>query len=153
MTQKSDLQLSIVMSRFIQKIITLDRNEKACHGVTLSQHYMIDALYRKNILTMNELSKELNLAMSTSTRITDILVRDGIVSRQPSEIDRRKVCVTLTEKGREIAEKLNACTQQFWANILNVIPEEKKKQISANMKMLLKALDAAQGSCCDLKDT
>ena len=153
MTQKSDLQLSIVMSRFIQKIITLDRNEKACHGVTLSQHYMIDALYRKNILTMNELSKELNLAMSTSTRITDILVRDGIVSRQPSEIDRRKVCVTLTENGREIAEKLNACTQQFWINILNAIPEEKKKQISANMKMLLKALDAAQGSCCDLKDT
>ena len=153
MTKKSDLQLAIVMSRFIQRIITLDRNEKACHGVTLSQHYMIDALYRKNILTMNELSKELNLAMSTSTRIVDILVRDGIVSRHPSESDRRKVCIRLTEKGREIAEKLNACTQQFWANILNAIPDEKKNQVSANMKMLLSALDAAQGSCCDVKDT
>ena len=153
MTKKSDLQLAIVMSRFIQRIITLDRNEKACHGVTLSQHYMIDALYRKNILTMNELSKELNLAMSTSTRIVDILVRDGIVSRHPSESDRRKVCIRLTEKGREIAEKLNACTQQFWANILNAIPNEKKKQISENMKMLLKALDAAQGSGCEVKAT
>ena len=153
MTKKSDLQLAIVMSRFIQRIIILDRNEKACHGVTLSQHYMIDALYRKNILTMNELSKELNLAMSTSTRIIDILVRDGIVSRHPSESDRRKVNITLTEKGREIAEKLNACTQQFWANILNAIPDEKKKQISANMKMMLNALDAAQESCCDVKDT
>ena len=149
MTKKLNIQLAILMGRFIRKIITLDRNEKACHGVTLSQHHLIDVLYRKDTLTMNELSRELNLAVSTTTRIADILVRDGIITRYPSEQDRRKVCVTLTDKGLEVAEGLKECTERFWTKILTSIPDNKKKEISQNIKLLLNAMDEAEGVCCE----
>ena len=147
MTEKTNIRLSILFGRLIHKIIILDRNEKACQGVTLSQHYAIAALHRKKELTMNALSNELGLAMSTLTRIVDVLVRDGIIQRNPSETDRRKVLVSLTEKGQQIARKLESCTQKFWLNIVKSIPEEKKPELRENLKMILTALDNAVHPC------
>ncbi len=46
------------MSRFVQKIIVLDRAEKFCYGVTLYHAFVIGTLQRKNILSMNELTQE-----------------------------------------------------------------------------------------------
>jgi DNA-binding MarR family transcriptional regulator len=147
MTDKRNLRFSLLMGRFIRKIMILDRNEKNCHGVTLSQHYAIDALYRKKILTMNELSRELGLAVSTLTRIVDVLVRDGFVSRSHSMQDRRKVCIELTARGITLAESLNSCTEMFWHNILETIPEDKKPAIVEDLKILLNALDGAERPC------
>ena len=149
MSDKANLKFSILMGRFIRKIILLDRNEKSCHGVTLSQHYAIDALYRKKVLTMNELSREMGLAISTLTRIVDVLVRDGFVSRSHSKQDRRKVCIELTEQGKTLAESLNSHTELFWRRILETIPAEKKPHIIDDLKILLKALDRAERTCGD----
>jgi DNA-binding MarR family transcriptional regulator len=132
----------------MQKIMVLDRQEKMCWGVTLSQHYVIDTLDRKKVLTMNELSRELGLAVSTLTRIIDVLVRDEIVSRNHSTQDRRKVCIELTDKGKELAENLKECAKYFWGAVLKTIPDEKKKEITDNLKVLLTALDQAGDTHC-----
>jgi len=148
MNDKLNLKLSIVMSRFMQRIMVLDRQEKMCQGVTLSQHYVIDTLYRKKILMMNELSRELGLAVSTLTRIIDVLVRDGIVSRNHSAQDRRKVCIELADKGKVLAENLKACAESFWGTVLETIPDEKKKEIAENLKVLLTALEQVGDTHC-----
>ena len=77
MTLRQDLKLSLLLAKLIHRISVLDRDEKACQGITLSQHYTLDALYRKREMTMKELSQELSLAISTLTRIVDILVFVG----------------------------------------------------------------------------
>jgi DNA-binding MarR family transcriptional regulator len=148
MNGKSDLKLSILMNRFMQKIMMLDRQEKMCQGVTLSQHYVIDTLHRKKVLTMNELSQELGLAVRTLTRIIDVLVRDEIVSRNHSAQDRRKVCIELTEKGKKLAENLKTCAEYFWNAVLKTIPDEKKKAIAEDLKILLSALEQAGDTHC-----
>lgn len=148
MNGKSDLKLSILMNRFMQKIMVLDRQEKMCWGVTLSQHYVIDMLDRKKVLTMNELSRELGLAVSTLTRIIDVLVRNEIVSRTHSAQDRRKVCIELTEKGEELAENLKTCAEYFWSAVLKTIPAERKKVIAENLKVLLSALEQVGDTHC-----
>lgn len=137
-----------IMNRFVQKIMAMDRAEKYCYGVTLSQAYVIGTLQRKSILPMNELSQELGLAISTLTRIIDILVRDEIVCRNASEADRRKVCICLTKKGKDLAEKLQACSEQFWSKIYNTIPDKKRTQVTENLNLLLQSIDGAEQTCC-----
>lgn len=146
---KHDLASQFIdfMSRFVQKIMAMDRAEKYCYGVTLSQAYVVGTLQRKGILSMNELSQELGLAISTLTRIVDVLVRDEVVCRNPSDQDRRKVCICLTEKGKDLAEKLQACTEQFWSKIFDTIPEENKRQVTENLTRLLKAIEGAEQTC------
>jgi len=140
--------LARVMSRLFQKIIILDRNEKTCCGVTLSQHHVIEILSRQKTLTMNELSTELGLAMSTLTRIIDVLVRNGTVLRYPDQQDRRKVCVELSVAGKELAVKLNEVTHQFWAKVLALIPVEKKQAVVENLNDLLNVLEKVRETCC-----
>ena len=139
---------SDIMSLCIQKIITLDRAEKVCFGLTISQAYTIGAIQKNEILTMKQLSQELGLAISTLTRIVDVLVRDNIVCRNHSEQDRRKVNICLTEKGKDLAEKLKECGKLFWTKIFKTIPEEKRQQLTDNLSLLLKAIEGAEKACC-----
>ncbi|MBN1780830.1 MarR family transcriptional regulator [bacterium] len=147
MTSRQDTKLSLLMARLIHRIIVLDRDEKSCQGVSLTQHYTIAALYRKKRLTMNELSREVHLAISTLTRIVDVLVRDGLVQRKPSPEDRRKVIAELTEKGNEKARHLRECTQRFWTDILSRIPDEKKPDLTGQVKLLLEAMESMESVC------
>ena len=147
MKNRTDAKLAIVISQHFRKLLQIDRKENACHGVSLSQHYVIDALNRKNELTMNELSREVGLAMSTLTRIVDGLVRKGYINRYPSERDRRKVCVILTEEGRTLANNLRECSQAFWAEILASIPDDRKRVMIESFKLLNDALDSTDNAC------
>jgi DNA-binding MarR family transcriptional regulator len=148
MSLKNQQQFSIIMTRFVQKIMALDRAEKVCHGVTLSQAYTIGTIYDKKMLTMNELSQELGLAISTLTRIIDVLVRDEIVCRYHCEEDRRKVNICLTDKGKELAKKLWNCSLKYWSNIYNLIPNDMKHEMTNHLKILLKALQETEETCC-----
>lgn len=140
-----------IMSRLVQKILAMDRAEKYCYGVTLSQAYVINSLQRKEILSMNELSQEMGLATSTLTRVVDVLVRDEIVCRNANGQDRRKVCTCLTDRGKELAAKLQACSEQFWSKIFSTLPDEIKKQVPGNLAAILQAIEGAGQTCCSKK--
>lgn len=148
MNTRSDRKLSVVMNRFMRQVMMMERQEKLCWGVTLSQHYVIDALYRRQVLTMNALSKEVGLAVSTLTRVVDVLVRDDVIARKHSEEDRRKVYIELTNKGRELAENLRACAERFWGAVLEELPNTQKKAIAENLRMLLTAMDKVDDTHC-----
>ena len=148
MKDKSKAEFIEIMAQLVQKIMAMDRAEKYCYGVTLSQAYVIDVVQRNNLLSMNELSRELGLAISTLTRIIDVLVRDEIVCRAASELDRRKVCICLTAMGKDLAEKLHSCTEHFWSKIFNLIPNERREQITENLDWLFQAIEGAEANSC-----
>lgn len=57
---------------------------------------------RNEPISMGELSRELNVPLSTATRIIDWLVNTGFVERLPHPDDRRIVRIGLTPTGRGI---------------------------------------------------
>jgi DNA-binding MarR family transcriptional regulator len=147
MTNKRHSVFAIHMGRLIQKIMAIDRSNKLHFGVTLTQAYVIGILYAKQTMSMNELSQELGVAISTLTRIVDVLVRNNWVARKASKEDRRKVCIELTENGRNLAKKLNIYTEKFWANVLQAVPDQHMSALFENIKLLNKALDQSASQC------
>ena len=138
-----------IISNFIRKITVLDRSEKICCGVTISQCYTIETIYRHKIITMNELSRELGLAISTLTRIIDVLVRDKIVERSQNPNDRRKVCVSLTEHGNKLALTLVNYSQNLWKNVFNSIPSEKQENVVESLELLFNILHRKDTTSCN----
>ncbi len=57
---------------------------------------------REEPISMGELSREMNVPLSTATRIIDWLVNTGFVERLPDPDDRRIVRIGLTPTGRGI---------------------------------------------------
>ena len=58
-------------------------------------------------VSMGELSRMLDVPLSTATRIMDWLVKSGYVERLPDPQDRRVVRVGLTQNGRRIYQGVN----------------------------------------------
>ena len=55
---------------------------------------------------MKNIIENLNLLPSTATRQVDMLVNQGLIKRDVAKTDRRKVILTLTEKGKQANERL-----------------------------------------------
>ena len=75
------------------------------HRTTLPRFDVMAALYRRRDgVTMSELSRMLLVSNGNATKVVDRLEADGIVSRTPSDVDRRTVFVALTPTGVTVFE-------------------------------------------------
>jgi DNA-binding MarR family transcriptional regulator len=89
----------------LQKVITeIDFSQKACMQTGKMECQLLHYLYScSGPVNMNELAKVLNVSHSRITRIMDNLVERLLVSRRPSEEDRRCWFAEITQKGKKMA--------------------------------------------------
>ena len=84
-------------------------------GLTYSQWITLLALAEEDGLTVNQLGERLFLASSTLTPMLKILEKKGIVIRQRSVEDERKVHIFLTDEGRELHKASHRCMKVFYS--------------------------------------
>jgi DNA-binding MarR family transcriptional regulator len=131
-----------IASLVYQRLHALQRGEKCCFGVTLSQCLILELLHRQGPLTTRDLAEQLGLDSSTVTRVVDVLVRDQKLRRARDEQrDRRRVFVSLTARGRALAEKLEASGDAYCRQILERIPPESREDVTRALRVLLEAID------------
>ena len=91
-------------------------------------------------LTMSELGSELNVPMSTATRIVDWLVRGGMAERVNDSTDRRVVRVKMSRNGRELYETGMASNKKRISQLLKDFSEQEQSQLLHLMDKLFNAL-------------
>jgi len=146
------IRFSELVDRLIRRLNLLNRDQKICYGITLSQCYTIETLNQKGTLTMNALSHEQGVTLSTMTRVIDVLVREGVILRVNDPADRRKVYVELTEKGKALAKELKGCTDAYTRMILDEIPGDKREQLIESIELLIRAVEVigTKFKCCSM---
>lgn len=81
--------------------------------------YVIGYLYReKREITFNELSKKLDVSTARITKLLQKLVAKGYVNKRQDENDKRKIIISLTDRGNEIAKSIE---EKFYETISDVI--------------------------------
>ena len=78
-----------------------DQNNRAVDYALLHQVARI-LITHQDLISMGELSRELDVPLSSATRIVDWLEQSGYVERLPDLVDRRVVRVSLTREGRSV---------------------------------------------------
>ena len=147
--ESADTRFAASMSRLIRRLNLLNRDQKVCYGLTLPQCGAVETLYRRGKLPMKDLSQEMGVTISTMTRVIDILVRDGIVTRKENPDDRRKVCIGLTGNGRMLALKLQKCSLDYSREILNLIPLGEQILVLNSLELLNRAIESMGKRCCE----
>jgi len=93
----------------IRRIIrAVDIHARKLHNefdITTPQIICVYELMRNGGLTLSQLSKAVNIGTSTVTGIVDRLELKGLLTRQRSQLDHRKVLLRLTEAGRKLTRK------------------------------------------------
>ncbi len=119
---------------------TEDNSER----VNLDLFYRVSSIiYRRQKITMSELSAELSVPFSTATRIMNWFVNKGYALRLPDPDDRRVVFVMLSPKGIDLYELIQNHTASRVQQLLDVLSAEEKvimfnlfgKVVSALRKM------------------
>lgn len=103
---------------------------KDCLGmdVTPQKVYVLELLDIKKKITMNELSKGMNLDSSAVSTLVSRMEKNGLVKRTHGTQDRRTVFVQLTKQGSELRDKLRAKFGSLTDNISdNISPEDVAK--------------------------
>ena len=137
-----------ILNLAYQRFNALQRGEKRCFGVTMSQCVALETLHREGPMPVRELSQRLGLDTSTVTRLVDVLVRDGMAQRARDEAgDRRRVFVSLSETGRELADRLECCADDYCERILERIPAERREDVFQALQLLVQAIDDLPATC------
>ena len=98
-------------------------------------------LHEHQEATVKQLAENMNLSSSRLTRIIDSLVKSELVIRTEHQSDRRIFIISLTQKGKELAEELYVNFNKLHGEIFSAIPVAKQKQIVESITEMLNSLD------------
>lgn len=97
-------------------------------------------------VTVARISQAIQLAPATVSRLLDRLEDAGLVSRERRSHDRRRVCLSLTELGRQQIDKLPAPLQAQFVGRLLDLPSAEQQQL---LRSLVKVVDMMEASDLD----
>jgi DNA-binding MarR family transcriptional regulator len=95
--------------RALRGFLRFSEDAAAAVGLT-SQHYQAMLVLRgcpdERKVTINDLAQQLLIKHNSAVELVDRLVEEGLIVREASSTDRRKVELRLTTRGREVLAKL-----------------------------------------------
>jgi DNA-binding MarR family transcriptional regulator len=108
-----------------------------------SLFYLVGNILSQNAgpISMGELSRDLEVPLSTATRIMDWLVNNGYAQRLPDPNDRRIVRVELTEKGKVTYQANNTFMLERVAQALSPFTPSERDVFIALLNKVLNAFE------------
>lgn len=138
-------RLREMMRLLVRKLGFLERGEASCCKITISQCHTIVEVGRTGRLSLIDLADSLQLDKSTVSRSVDNLVNQNLIIRETDPEDRRFVMLRLTEQGEHIYREIEQRMEDYFIEIINTIPADKREQVIESIRYLM---DAIHEHCC-----
>lgn len=115
-------------------------NVAYCAGTTVTQCTVLTELGRSGPLPLAELSRRIGFDKSWASRAVDHLVEEGLVTKVPSETDRRMVRLSLSVEGESRLQALNCTLDGLADQVMRRIPAAEHEGVHRALTLLLGAL-------------
>ncbi len=106
------------------------------YDVTPVQHGVLSCLMGKSYDTPKHLAENLSLETSTISGILDRMQKKGLIDRVVNKEDRREVQVRITEKGRELEDKIGVITDEVNAEVLKNFTDDEIAYIKNSLRTI-----------------
>lgn len=94
----------------IEKIMyyfgTQSMDGECCENISLGEFFALRAVLHRDICTMQDIAKSAVVTKSGATRIVSRLEDKGLAHREQDQKDGRICCVTLTEDGKSLLNRI-----------------------------------------------
>ena len=112
-------------------------------GITYPQYLVLMVLWETDSVSVNEITTRLILNTNTITPILKRMEVQGIIIRERSKEDERKVIVTLTDFGKQLQEQAALIPEKLTAGLVSESLDveglmKMKEQLNAIIKYLNK---------------
>ncbi|WP_162048082.1 MarR family winged helix-turn-helix transcriptional regulator [Vibrio taketomensis] len=111
-------------------------------GLTAPQLILMRSIRELGEVTIKQLSTHTNMSQATATIILDRLQKNGLIERQRSETDKRKVHAVLTAQGRERLEQAPMPLQQSFINKFQQLEDWEQTLLLSSVQRLSAMMNA-----------
>ncbi len=111
------------------------------YGVSIPQSFILFSLLEEDGATLKEIGNKTIIDSSSMTVLVDKLEKEQLVQRKLDSQDRRAIRVYITDKGREIAEKISAIGVEFNARLLDLLGEGNEKEFIHGINNIINGLE------------
>lgn len=116
------------------------------NGIEISggQGRILFILWKKDHLTISEISKETALAKNTISIVVDGMVKKGILTRNINPENRRQTIISLTEYAKSLQEKYESVSQQMNVLFYQGFSEKEQKEFEQYLARIVHTLVQAE---------
>lgn len=130
-----DEEIGMLTNKTNRKMLRFLNLKLQKYDITPEQWNVLLSLSKQEKVNQKQLSKKVDKDQATLVRILDILEKKELVERKSSREDRRAFFIDVTDKGRELVNKLIPFISGIFEQMLNGISIE---EIDTYRKVLMK---------------
>src|SRR5215831_12185731 len=117
------------------------RREARAVGISPEQVSLLVAIKYDPGVGVRELAARERVSPAAMSKHVDRLERDGLVARTPSDDDRRRVGLTLTDEGQRVLRRVRSRRTAWLASRLRTLSDEDRAAVEAAVEPLSRLLD------------
>jgi DNA-binding MarR family transcriptional regulator len=133
------------VSYFLMQVCRRLRSRRAVPlgaiGLHCGQDLVLAALWEEEALRLSALAERLGVAPPTVTRMARRMESAGLLARRADPADARAACVHLTEAGRMLRHRVNACWQDVEGVAFQGFTPAEQHQLTALLQRVLANLE------------
>ena len=111
-------------------------------GLTTAQLLILQSIQNMGEVSIGEISKKISLSQATVTSILDRLVDKGLVYRERSTEDKRKVHAYLTEDALALIKDAPAPLQEQFTKQFEALNDWEKSMMISSLQRIAQMMDA-----------
>lgn len=132
----------IALRRILRATELFGRELKQTAGITAVQFRVLQIIAETGQVTAKEIAVRMRVSQATVTSLVDKLVRDGMVLREKSSVDRRQTNIHVTPKGRKTLAEAPDPLQQRFVRKFAALEDWEQSMLVANLERVAAMLDA-----------
>lgn len=110
-------------------------------GITQGQWRVLATLADSGPLSVGELEPFVLATQSAVSKAVDRMAREGLVERSAEASDRRRVRVTITERGLELVGRLRESARLHEASVVAGSSEDEVEELKVALKAIIRRFD------------
>jgi nitronate monooxygenase len=130
-----------IFPRFLKKVLYGHNISKLKLDINKTQTNILMFVNEHSEKTMTEISLMTGLEKSSFTRSVDYLVKNGFITRNSPENDRRKVKLSLTTKGKRAAKLIKNDFDIYLDSLISDFSEKEKNEFFESLDTISKYIN------------
>jgi DNA-binding MarR family transcriptional regulator len=120
----------------IMQFIRVEMRHGRGSDLSIPQFKALRYIQRNPDSSLSDLADFLGLTLPSVSKLVDGLVKQELISRQESAIDRRRLTLVLTQSGESIVNSARDATQANLTKILGGLSEDELQTVHQAMELL-----------------
>lgn len=149
---RTDISL-VALRRILRATDRYARDLAKAAGLTAAQFRVLQVVAERGFCTAKDIAQRMRISQATVTSLVDKLVRQGMVTRQRSETDRRQTNIVITDLGRETIKKAPDALQQRYVRKFEALEDWEQASLISALERVAAMLDAEDLDVAPVLDT